>query len=192
MNAERDSCLLRALSPIRGWEPQSAKVFDVTAWLRAFFADEAMDFTSKSLKPTVLGWTARYGIPLPDRRTLGYYVKPKDRQVTIYSRDELPVPLRALQILYADISGGKFKPDETRSGQWAVLMKGLTPLVSSASSVSSGSSTSDECETAVACRDALFPVSTECTPAQNSTSSSSSSSSSSGTGSSENGNALED
>ena len=116
MKAVSDNCLLRALSPSDGWETRRTSVAEVTAWIKAFFQNEA--FTSRSLKPTVLGWAARHGMTRADRRTLGYHVKPKDRQVSIYSRDELSIPLRALAVLYADVRACHFLPDETSSRHW--------------------------------------------------------------------------
>ena len=38
--------------------------------------------------------------------------------MTIYSRDELAVPLRLLSLVYADIRAGTFEPDASRSGHW--------------------------------------------------------------------------
>ena len=114
MNAVSDKCLLRALCPPDGWETRLAYVAEVTAWIKAFFENEA--FTSRPLKLTVLGWAARHGMTRADRRTLRYHVKPKDRQVSIYSRDELSIPLRALAVLYVDVRAGRFLPDETSSG----------------------------------------------------------------------------
>ena len=110
----QDGQQLRALSPSDGWETRRAYVAEVTAWIKAFFQNEA--FTSRSLKPTVLGWAAGHGMTRPDRRALGYHVKPKDRQVPIYSLDELSIPLRALAVLYADVRAGRYLPDETSSG----------------------------------------------------------------------------
>ena len=117
MHAEHGSCLLRALSPREGWESQTAKVSNVTAWLKQFFVNGPCNVTSRSLKLSVLVWAARHGISRSDRRTCGYHVKSKDRQVTIYFRDELSVPLRALKKIYADIIEGNLIPDETRSGR---------------------------------------------------------------------------
>ena len=113
MHAEHGSCLLRALSPREGWESQTAKVSNVTAWLKQFFVNGPCNVTSRSLKLSVLVWAARHGISRSDRRTCGYHVKSKDRQVTIYFRDELSVPLRALKKIYADIIEGNLIPDET-------------------------------------------------------------------------------
>jgi hypothetical protein len=116
-------------------------VSDFTRWLRLFLGDERV--SARSLKPTVLAWAARHGGVLRGaRRTLGYHTKPKDRTVSIYSRDELAVPLRSLEVVYADIRSGRFDPDTSRSGSWASPSVSA-PLPAQASSSASSSSSID-------------------------------------------------
>ena len=116
LDASSDDCLLPAFDRETGWMAKRADPGHVTDWMRAELADS--NVSSRSCKPTVLSWTAKHGMPKSARRTLGYHVKPKDRTMTIYSRDELAVPLRLLAAVYADISGARFRPDMTRSGHW--------------------------------------------------------------------------
>lgn len=87
----------------------------------------------RALKPTVLGWAARFGVERAFRRTLAYHAKPKDRSMTIYSRDELSVPPRWLAEVDAAIREGRFHRDLTRSGHWS-----STPVVPPPEEASSG------------------------------------------------------
>ena len=116
MNAKEIGCLSTATGA-NGRTTRRLKVAEFVSWLRAFLGDDTLQ--AKSLKPTLLSWAARHGIPRSHRRLLGYHVKPKDRTCTIYSRDEFSVPLRLLKTMYDDIASRKFLPDSTRSGTWA-------------------------------------------------------------------------
>ena len=109
-------CLSTAVGA-NGRTTRRLTVVEFVGWLRAFLGDGSLQ--ARSLKPTLLSWAARHGIPRSHRRLLGYHVKPKDRTCAIYSRDELSVPLRLLQAMFADIASSRFVPDSTRSGAWA-------------------------------------------------------------------------
>ena len=94
-----------------------------------------------SLKPTLLSWCAKFGLPLALRRKLGGHAKARDKAVLAYSRDELSEPMRELQRLRKAVNDGVFVPDASRSGLWrgapavsstaaqdAALLEGLDSL----------------------------------------------------------------
>ena len=97
-----------------------------------------------------------------------YHVKPKDRMVATYSRDEVTAPLRMLAETYDRIRKGLLGPDGTRSGaivppeQAKPLVESSLPTFpSSSSDTSSGhatfSDTEDPLEGSTRAR-ALLPV----------------------------------
>ena len=97
---------------------------------------------SHSLKTKVLSWCAKFGIPQPVRRFLGYLRKSGERSAATYSRGEAAGPLRDLAAMLAAIRSETCWPDATRSGRFAVA--GSTPRAcptSGSSSTSSSSST---------------------------------------------------
>ncbi len=74
-----------------------------------------------SLKATLLSSAAKAGLPTGARTILGYHVKPSERSVLEYSRDEFGEPLRLLGNLLQDVGSGRFLPDATRSGRWVLV-----------------------------------------------------------------------
>ena len=74
------------------------------------------DYGSHSLKPTLLSWCAKFGVPLAARRRLGGHAKSREKAVVAYSRDELSEPLRRLQEVLAAVRNQSFDPDASRSG----------------------------------------------------------------------------
>jgi len=79
---------------------------------------DAKRISSHSLKPTLLSWCAKFGIPLATRRKLGGHAKARDKSVLAYSRDELSEPLRDLRRVMDAVRQGSFDPDASRSGLW--------------------------------------------------------------------------
>jgi hypothetical protein len=62
---------------------------------------------------------AKAGIQKAHRRLLGGHMKPGDRSMAEYSRDELAEPLRHLSQTLKWVRERRFDPDATRSGLWA-------------------------------------------------------------------------
>ena len=106
--------MVKAYDPARGWALKEADGATVVAWLRGALGNKAVG--ARPLKPTTLSWAAKFGLNRGDRRLLGYHAKPKDRSMTLYSRDELAAPLRSLGKGVAAIRDGNFDPDACRSG----------------------------------------------------------------------------
>ena len=78
---------------------------------------------SHSLKTTVLSWLAKFGVPLPFRRTMGHHLDPAAQSAEIYARDAIAPALReAVKVLH-HIQRGTFVPDNTRSGRFVTLNK---------------------------------------------------------------------
>jgi len=73
-------------------------------------------YGSHSLKPTLLSWCAKFGVPSAIRRSLVGHAKGKGKAVLAYSRDELSEPLRHLQKVLKAVRDDSFDPDATRSG----------------------------------------------------------------------------
>ena len=93
-------------------------------WMREMLASPgcppgpSQSIGTHSCKATLLSWCAKYGLPVADRRLLGYHTKPKDISVLEYSRDAQAGPLRKLVDVLSAIKEGQFQPDATRSGRW--------------------------------------------------------------------------
>jgi len=107
------------------WSDKRLTTADCTVWLRELLDrlgslpnDRSTKIGSHSLKATLLSWAGKYGLPPGTRRRLGGHVKPKDRSLVEYSRDELAGPLRELDRVITSVSMGLFDPDSGRSGRW--------------------------------------------------------------------------
>ena len=124
--------LMLSPRPRRDGRPRPMDASEVTIMLRQTlnelgFSDGYADrYTSRACKATALSWAAKAGLPPGTRRPLGGHVKPGERVPQAYSRDELSAPLRALGRVLADIRGGVFDPDATRSGMLREVATGRT------------------------------------------------------------------
>ena len=105
-------------------------------------ASKLVNTGSHSLKVTTLSWLAKRGADKETRRALGYHAKADERTLEAYSRDSLAGPLRSLASAIGEISTGRFKPDETRSGQLVPAASSAIPISSSSSSCAPRSSSS--------------------------------------------------
>ena len=117
-----------------------------SSWLRALLArddkanpDALLGITTHSLKATLLSWAAKASMDTLERTLLGYHSTGVNSSALSYSRDALAGPLRSLQGLLRHVRIGKFNPDDTRSGRWALSS-------SSAESSDPGSATSTSSE----------------------------------------------
>ena len=70
----------------------------------------AQSIGTHSCKATLLSWCAKFGLPVADRRLLGYHTKPKDLSVLEYSRDAQAGPLRRLHEVLSSIRERIFSP----------------------------------------------------------------------------------
>ena len=126
LNAERDGFLMPTVYgnlPRMKFGNKRATTAEISSLIKEVLAAAGagwdLDRTSShSLKPTLLSWCAKFGLPLPIRRKLGGHAKARDKAVLAYSRDELSEPMRELQRVLKAISDGVFDPDATRSGLW--------------------------------------------------------------------------
>ena len=98
---------------------------ECTIWLREILirisgltSERAGGVGSHSLKATLLSWSAKFGLSAATRRRLGGHVKPKDRSLKEYSRDELAGPMLELDRVLRSVALGVFDPDSSRSGRW--------------------------------------------------------------------------
>ena len=82
---------------------------------------------SHSLKVTPLSWTAKAGVDMATRRSLGHHLDTNARSATIYARDAMAPPLRELCRVVRMISRSEFFPDNTRSGRFAQEMGERVP-----------------------------------------------------------------
>jgi len=104
------------------WSEVAQRTTDVGNLLRrllasAGFAPPTLErIGAHSLKATLLSWAAKRGIEAEARRMLGYHLRPGDRTMAAYSRDELAAPLRMVSDMLAEVRSGKFVPDSSRSG----------------------------------------------------------------------------
>ena len=158
LDAKHDACLLRGFSS--GWLRRKASTAEVTEWLRRYYPFNP-EVSCRALKPTVLSWAAKAGLPSAARRLLGYHVKPKDKITILYSRDELAGPLRLVQDLYLQIRAGSFLPDASRSGRWAQApeARGRSRSPRATATESRSSSSSSEPSSSVSGSSAAMPAS---------------------------------
>ena len=80
-----------------------------------------INYTSHSFKATCLSFLAKFGCSFEDRLALGYHTD-QVRMALRYSRDGASRPLRVLEECLAAIRGGRFRPDETRSGRFIQVL----------------------------------------------------------------------
>jgi hypothetical protein len=98
-----------------------ASTSEVSSLIKEIFmaAEAGWDLSrvgAHSLKPTLLSWCAKFGLPLATRRKLGGHAKGRDKSALAYSRDEMSEPMRELQRVVKAVKEGSFFPDSTRSG----------------------------------------------------------------------------
>ena len=128
------------------WDKAPLSTTQASKWLREILSasgstqSEVERISTHSLKATTLSWASKFGLPLEDRKLLGYHVLDANTSALHYSRDALSGPLRKLQGVYNAIKDGSFTPDSTRSGYFS--MPKLTVLDSKNKSNSSSSSSS--------------------------------------------------
>lgn len=122
LDADEETPLLPA--PLAGnqrrWSKIPLSAANAADWLRSLLSGidgpSGMQIGTHSLKATLLSWSAKFGLPVEDRRALGYHSPGKDLSVLTYSRDALSKPLRSLQTVLDAIVQKAFFPDSTRSG----------------------------------------------------------------------------
>jgi hypothetical protein len=126
LNAERDRCLTRTPGIDGTWSHRRLSTQDCSVWFREVLSritpmepERLRSIGSHSLKATLLSWLAKFGVSPASRRRLGGHVKPGDRTMAEYSRDELAGPLRDLDRVLTAVRLGVFAPDNTRSGRFA-------------------------------------------------------------------------
>ncbi|MEM1009483.1 MAG: hypothetical protein AAGJ35_10790, partial [Myxococcota bacterium] len=109
--------LLPAPTETDAWSSVPLTASSAGSWLRALLDGHSPEkLGTHSLKTTLLSWSAKFGLSVPDRRALGYHQVAGDTSVFTYSRDALAGPLRQLQRVLDAIKQGEFAPDQTRSG----------------------------------------------------------------------------
>ena len=79
------------------------------------------NYTSHSFKATWLSFWAKFGCSFEDRLASGYHAD-QVRMALRYSRDAASRPLCVLGECLAAIRGGRFRPDETRSGRFIQVL----------------------------------------------------------------------
>ena len=79
------------------------------------------NYTSNSFKATWLSFWAKFGCSFEDRLASGYHAD-QVRMALRYSRDAASRPLCVLGECLAAIRGGRFRPDETRSGRFIQVL----------------------------------------------------------------------
>ena len=115
--------LVQAPTAEGAWSQAPMRTTEFACALRGLLHDRGVGpkdlarIGSQSLKPTLLSWAAKRGLPRGDRRLLGYHIKKGDHTMEAYSRDSQASPLRALVGMISEVAKGEFAPDETRSGQ---------------------------------------------------------------------------
>ena len=115
--------VIPAAAPSGGWHNVPLLTQEFGAEFRSlllrngFSHDDLEDVGCHSLKATTLAWAARFGLPRPTRRLLGYHLEKNDRSLEAYSRDAMAAPLRELDGVLKAIRDKRFNPEESRSGQ---------------------------------------------------------------------------
>ena len=76
---------------------------------------------SHSCKSTVLSWLSKFGVALPVRRLVGHHLDPNAKSAETYARDAMSPAIRAVVEMLQAVKGGRFLPDNTRSGRFNVV-----------------------------------------------------------------------
>ena len=99
--------LLPALGAHRCLLPAYLSSTEATRWLRAILGhdkqadqDKILQLSSRSLKATLLSWTAKVGVSGDNQTLLGYHSLGVSRSALTYSRDALCGPLRDLDRVF--------------------------------------------------------------------------------------------
>ena len=156
-SASNDGCLMLAPGIDGTWTNRRITTTEFTVWLRELIgrldprldAERAATIGSHSLKATLLSWAGKFGLAPAIRRRLGGHVKPKDRSLIEYSRDEMAAPLSELDRVLAAVSMSVFDPDAGRSGRFTrneaaeAQHEQLFPAVATPKRTESTSSSSD-------------------------------------------------
>lgn len=142
-----------------GWQDRPLTASEGSAWLQQLLidsghsADSVSNIGTHSDKATGLSWAAKWGVDIPTRRLLGYHSDSNDTSVLTYSRDAMAAPLRAFSKVIADISTGRFRPDETRSGMFVepespplAKRRRIDPVLLAPSLAEEFTTLSDNCE----------------------------------------------
>ena len=107
MFAPADQCLMLGLGLDGRWGVARISTEEAATRLRMLlrqlgFERAALEgIGAHSLKVTLLSWLAKAGVDRGVRRILGGHVKPKDRSLVEYSRDELAALCAKLQALFS-------------------------------------------------------------------------------------------
>ena len=107
-----------------GWSTRRLSTSELTLWAAKFLIsrggppEAVARLGAHTFKATMLSWCAKAGVAPKARWILGYHVKPKDRMMVTYSRDQMAGPLLDLDWVLEAIGNGSFDPDNTRSGRW--------------------------------------------------------------------------
>ena len=105
------------------WSKTPLPVSSAGEWLRALLRvsdDAAIRIAAHSCKSTLLSMCSKFGLEHSVRRTLGYHSCSRDKSLLIYSRESMSLPLRRLKEVIMAVRTGKFFPDKTRSGYFAL------------------------------------------------------------------------
>jgi len=169
-SANLDASVQGFLMPAPGldgsWDSRKLTTADCSVWFRELLSrlidiepSRLSGIGSHSLKGTLLSWAAKFGLSAGPRRKLGGHVKPADRSLVEYSRDEMSGPLREMDRVLDAIRRGTFEPDNTRSGRFvkddsapqaldSLLPSAATSVRSAAQSVSESSTSSSDSSSA--------------------------------------------
>ena len=141
LHAEHLQTILPAPSSSGGWSTAPLSTAEFGIILKGllvdgnFPRDAISNIGAQSCKATALSWAAKAAVPRDDRRALGYHIKQGDRTMEAYSRDAMAGSLRCLVQVLADIRGGRFAPDTTRSGYIAAASSTCSSSAAAASSL---------------------------------------------------------
>ena len=113
--------LLPAPTHIGDWTDRSVTSSEVCKWIHGVLQSchdfEPTGFTPHGCKATTLIMLSKYGASPEDRLILGHHQLNRGA-LEVYARDLQSSPLRVLEQMFADIRGGRFSPDTTRSGMF--------------------------------------------------------------------------
>ena len=158
LDASKNHCLMPAPGFDGSWSASRLMTTDCTVWMREVLRTvcdtdqgRVIGLGSHSCKATLLSWSAKYGMAAGLRRRLGGHVKPGDKSLVEYARDEMAGPLRELDKLLEAVRLGIFVPDSTRSGRFVhdelgsatleyMFPAAATPVVSVGSTVNDSES----------------------------------------------------
>ena len=95
---------------------RAATSSELISWMNELLrmgGDSSAKVSTHACKRAVLVWSAKYGMPLEDRRVLGHHAHPTIKSVLTYSKEALAGPMAMVWNMFTEILAGTFDPESS-------------------------------------------------------------------------------